>query len=64
MELIWTHTTPTSLAVPIKALKKYIQVDTCSLKLIWELGIPVETTYMMVVGMGSIPVWRFSMQTA
>ena len=62
MEIIWTHTTPTSLAVPIKALKKYIQVDTCSLKLIGELSIPVEATYIMVARMGSILVDRFSIQ--
>ena len=63
IEVIWTCTIPTSLAVPIKALKKYIQVDTCSLKLIGELSIPKERTYTMVVRMGSILVGRFSVQT-
>ena len=62
MEIIWTHTAPTSLAIPIKALKKYILVDTCSLKLIAELSIPVERTNMMVVRVGSILVGRFSME--
>ena len=32
MEILWTHTTPTTLAVPIKPLTKPIQVDACSLK--------------------------------
>ena len=49
MEMIWTHTTSTSLAVPILVdactlkligeLKKPILVDACSLKLIGELMI-------------------------
>ena len=63
MQIIWTHTTPTSLAVPIKALKKYIPVDTCFLKLIGKLSIPVGTTYIIVARMGSILVERVSIET-
>ena len=63
MEVNWTHTTPTSLTVHIKTLKKYIQVDTSSLKLIGELSIPMERTYIMMVRMGSILVGRFSIET-
>ena len=42
MEIIWTHTTLTSLAVPIKTQKKLMQVETCSLKLIGELMKPIQ----------------------
>ena len=63
MEIIWTHTTPTSLAVPIKVLKKYIQVETCSLRLIGELSIPVKTTYIMVARIGNILVESIFLET-
>ena len=39
--IIWTHTTPTKLAVPIKTLLKTIQVYVCSLVFIGELMIQV-----------------------
>ena len=39
-------------------------MDTASLKLIGELSISVERTYIMVVTMGSILVGRFFLETA
>ena len=39
------------LSCPTKALKKYIQVYTCSVMLIGELNIPVETPYVMMARM-------------